>query len=362
MWNAKKIRNDTWKIKISGQHLSMFMDDVHALHMSKYITIVHVFGPFRALIKWLCRTEFIISLGVCIGLLYMLMHIIWNVEVKGVTPETIYEIEAILMEYELVEGNFIWQMQDSALIEEELLHAVPNLLSVQIKKQGANYIVEAVEKNKAIIDNVKKTKQIRARKSGVIHHMFIQEGFPLVKKNERVQKGDILITNEINHPNEKDTVSFPSVEGKVYAETWYEITLTQPLSSSFKQIKKLEHKTYAVSIKDIFIPLPNLAFWKDKKTKRYSDKKSYQLYFLKWKTPLTIHQTSHFSIKENESKLTYKEQKNQLIADGIEQFIEKIGSDTEIVTYHVLYDTIEKEALSVKLYMNVLENIAIADE
>jgi len=237
-WDVKKETNKTWKISMSAQDVQTFIEDVNRLQMSKYIKIVRISGPFHAFIKWLCRTEFIVSVGVCILFLFFLMNIIWKVEINGVSPETAYKIKPILVKHQLQEGKFIWQLENSSLIEEQLLKHVPNLLSVQIKKQGANYTVEAVEKSKTIVDNALHTKQMVASKSGVIDHMFIQEGFPAVKKHERVKKGDVLITNETVHPNEKDTVKFSNVKGKVYAETWYEIELKQPQSTLFKQIKE----------------------------------------------------------------------------------------------------------------------------
>src|SRR5699024_5733450 len=91
-------------------------------------------------------------------------------------------------------------------------------------------------------------KEIVAKKPGIIQYMFIQSGFPAVKKNERVDTGDLLITYEQTDSEGNKQKVFQTVDGKVYAETWYEIQLKKPVTTMYQTIKEVAYNSYRISI------------------------------------------------------------------------------------------------------------------
>ncbi len=71
------------------------------------------------------------------------------------------------------------------------------------------------------------TCHIVANKSGVIMNVQTEKGVALVRGNDNVKKGDILISGEIALNDQvKNNVC---ANGKVYAEVWYQVSTSLPL-------------------------------------------------------------------------------------------------------------------------------------
>lgn len=81
-----------------------------------------------------------------------------------------------------------------------------------------------------IIKNYEKdysTCHIIASKSGVVMNVQTEKGVSLVRGNDNVKKGDILISGEITLNDQvKNNVC---ASGRVYAEVWYQVSTTLPL-------------------------------------------------------------------------------------------------------------------------------------
>ena len=113
-------------------------------------------------------------------------------------------------------------------IKDSILKDNPNTLEwLSIIKDGMKYIIRAEER---IINNQKEDnspQNIIATKDALITKIIAKNGEVLVRTNDYVKKGDILISGNINLYDEiKGTTK---AEGTIYGNVWYEVEIKIPL-------------------------------------------------------------------------------------------------------------------------------------
>lgn len=115
---------------------------------------------------------------------------------------------------------------------------------INIEHIGMKYDIELQEK---IIKNPLEHKEycnIIAKKDGLITRIISSEGDTLIKPNDSVKKGDILISGDIvyNEQLKKQVCA----TGKVFAHTWYNISISIP--KTYENNIYLNKKRYNISI------------------------------------------------------------------------------------------------------------------
>jgi len=138
--------------------------------------------------------------------------------------------ELILEELE-TEGikkyNLVVSYEKKEKIKENLLKKHKDKIDwLEIERTGTKYIIKVEErkKNNQIMDS--KPRNVIAKKNGLIKKIVSSSGEIVVKKDQYVKKGDILI-NGIIH-NKEEEVAKVRADGIVYAETWYNVTVEVP--------------------------------------------------------------------------------------------------------------------------------------
>src|SRR5699024_12071469 len=88
--------------------------------------------------------------------------------------------------------------------------------------------------------------QLVASKNGENERKFVKKGVGKVAVNDIVEKGDLLVSGEIEkeaeeeedkdkNEDDKEQLQKVAAEGEVYANTWYEMDVTSPLTQSESQ-------------------------------------------------------------------------------------------------------------------------------
>src|SRR5699024_6388725 len=149
--------------------------------------------------------ELFIAFFISAIVLFVLANTAWKVEIRGVTVHIEDKIEERLLEHGIYSGAWIYQLESLDHIQEQMLHEIPELLYIGIQKNGTSYVIEAIEKKTEKQQLEQPARQLIAKKDGIIQKMFIKSGIPLVEMNDFVEKGDLLVTNEVKtKENEAD--------------------------------------------------------------------------------------------------------------------------------------------------------------
>ncbi len=312
---------------------------------------------FRGLLR---RKELLISLLISAIVLFMLANTAWKVEIKGVSVHIEDRIEQKLSKHGLYQGSWTYHLDSLDIIQDQLLHEIPELLYLGIQKNGTSYYVEAIEKKteKELIDH--SAQQLVAKKDGVIQKFFIKSGVPVVERNEFVKKGDILVTNEVETVEEEEkedsnSVKIP-VEGKVFANTWYNIQVAASLQPANEKLTGEKTIRYQLQLAKKSLPIWGFGQPPYKQNVINEDVKPLHLW--KWELPVEIVQQNIYEYDSHALERSVEETKEMTFQHIIENLQLKLGQDIEIVKYYVLHETVENGKVKMNIYFSLLENIA----
>ncbi len=136
---------------------------------------------------------------------------------------------------------------DSKLIKNQMMTKFDNIAWIGINIKGSRAYIEVKERlDTPIRVDADIPCDIVAAKDGVIRLLEVKEGQTLVKANEFVEKGDLLVSGVID--SKKIGMRYVHSFGEIYAETIYKKTKEYP----FKYVEKIytgnEKNRYTLSV------------------------------------------------------------------------------------------------------------------
>lgn len=198
-----------------------------ARKISAKIYIMDSKGVMHEVNKYKNRFSLYVGAVVMAIALLFLSNLLCIVSVTGL--ERIPE-DVILNQLEnagLEKGKFVKDI-DVKSVKKKMLAQNDEISWIGITIKGAKAEVEIVEKVlKPYIIPKDQPANIIASKDGVIESIVVRDGFPLVKKGDTVQKGQLLVSG-INESNQGDIMLVHSL-ADVRLKTWNYIKKTYPL-------------------------------------------------------------------------------------------------------------------------------------
>lgn len=181
-----------------------------------HLPIVKSIGVFHYLLCLFHIPQIYFTLGFTFTL-FLLPHYLYRIEIKGNLPQVTQQLEQVLH-------------QDISFFHQKLSYKQINQLYDQIKSKYQKKIdylniyqngsVLHVEYTPASLnqETVLKYQDYIAKKDGVISKIDVQQGNVLVRVNQFVKKGDILISHEIEDTSQKIKIipTLGRIEGYTY--------------------------------------------------------------------------------------------------------------------------------------------------
>ncbi|MDX8045948.1 sporulation protein YqfD [Gracilibacillus sp. S3-1-1] len=360
VWDMKKKSETeaTGKIKLS---------DLSKLRVVKRKTIYKIYFQRREGFPFLLRElllqkPLIIGFLLSIVMIFVLSNIVWRIDVSGLDEEMKRKVTVQLEEYGLEEGAFQWNVDSPATIQKNLLADVPELLWIGVKKNGSAFHLEGVEKT--IVEKAEEEKpgHLIAKKEGVITDLFVEKGQPLVKPNDVVYEGDVLVSgyleqmDEEEEEEEQDSKKPVAAVGEVIAKVWYKSELVVPLTNEYQVLNGVSEQKHYLNAGAFLLPIWN---FKNPDYQHYQlDVEETEFYFLKWKLPFSYVRQTIYEAERKIEERTEEEAKNMAIEHGKRQLMREIEHDAEIIEEKVLHEREDNGKVKLTLYYTVLENIA----
>src|SRR5699024_11489634 len=121
-----------------------------------------------------CNKVMIVTICLCILFLFGLANIAWKMEISGVSEETELNIREKLEKEGLYEGAWTFNTLVIDLIQQHVLHEMPELMYIGIRKKGTTYHIDAFEKQqeKSIEDLT--NRHLVDYKNGEIECIFLK--------------------------------------------------------------------------------------------------------------------------------------------------------------------------------------------
>ncbi|NLI67445.1 MAG: sporulation protein YqfD [Bacilli bacterium] len=367
-YEAKRNNIPLWDIHLLGKtkaEMKAYVTDLKRIEqiasdLNYTFSVREREGFFVHLLSFWVKKERIITVIFAILFLFFISNTIWNVTITGVSTPIENEIERMLREMGIYRGAFVLNRADVDEVETNIKQALPELLYINVKKRGTIYEIEAKEKQQPLEKRVASPSHLVAKKSGIIKKMLIKNGQIVVNVNDFVKKGDLLVSgiidlNENEDEENKEKITMRA-EGKVYANTWYEVTVSSELFTVHERLEGdfIEHRYLTVG--NFTLPLFN--FKKPPYTFTEESIQEKQLKLFERTLPIYYVKKTIYDKELIEIKRTETEAKQLAIEHALFDLQQKLGKDAEILKYYILHEAKENGKVKLRLYVSTLENIA----
>lgn len=220
-------------------------------HLEFYIHIKDFF-QLRALLKktgcrlmiqnkyglpfWLQRLEgrkwFAAGIGVFIILLILLSSLIWEVEIETGEniPHDVVEKAAKAQGIHPLQWKF--KLKDPDMLSERLMQSIPDSSWIGVEIIGTKVYIQVIESTIPEEQPLLNPRHMVSNHDAVITKMIAEKGNPVVQKDTRVRKGDILISGIIGDEENKEVVV---AKGEVWGMVWYEYQIKVPMENTINR-------------------------------------------------------------------------------------------------------------------------------
>lgn len=165
--------------------------------------------------------------------LFVLSTLIWDVRVEGnsVIPEE--KIRQAARAEGIYGYQWSFRLANAVALSQRLALRLPEAAWVGVDRSGTSITITVVESTKPEVKALEGPRHLVAKTDAVITRIIAENGRPQVERNDRVRKGDILISGVLgNGTNIKQVVS----KGKVMGLVWHEYRISSPLQSSTRNL------------------------------------------------------------------------------------------------------------------------------
>ena len=352
VWNAKKTGTKSVIFYIQLEDLSEFRKI--ARHFEGKITFLEGSGgPFIG--KKLMKNSGLLA-GVLsfLIILVVLSNMVWGIEITGASPEMEHAIRKELKSMGIQKGKLQFFIDDVDSIQRQLTSRVEGITWVGVHLNGTTYHFQVVEKTEPKEKKTTGPQNLVAKKKAIIVKMFVEKGQPVVKRNQFVQKGQLLVSGWVG--NEEHLKSVAS-KGKVWGETWYKSSVELPLETTFQVFTGKENRSYFLKIGKFSIPV--WGWWKKETFKLTAlEESSHPIKFFRWELPVEWGQSIKREYKIVERRYTVNQavqEANQLARKDLRKHLQ---SDAQITGEKILHRRIENGKVRITVYFQVIEDIA----
>ena len=183
---------------------------------------------YKSMLKLLKNKLYYIILIITGLLLYFyLTNIIVNVNILSNNKELVKDLSKELDNHDIKRLSLKKDFIKINNIKEEILDKYKEKLEwLEIENIGMTYVIKLEERKTSQKQESEGQCNIVALSDGMITRIISDQGVVLVKNNQMVKEGDILITGQINLNEE--TKANICAKGLVYAEKWYSVSIDIP--------------------------------------------------------------------------------------------------------------------------------------
>jgi similar to stage IV sporulation protein len=189
------------------------------------------------------------GLLVSVGLIYFLSCFVWLIEIKGNSRISRDEIAAFCQEQGLQIGAFKYKI-DKKKLKSEISNYFHDISWLDVSIKGTKATIELVETiPKPVMIDKSEPCDIVAVKDGLITSIITGAGRPLVKQNDVVKKGDVLVSGVVIAAGDSgDVMKAVHAYSEVWAKMYNEINLDIPYQYEEKEYTGRSAKRLALII------------------------------------------------------------------------------------------------------------------
>ncbi|WP_410767988.1 sporulation protein YqfD [Fontibacillus sp. BL9] len=295
------------------------------------------------------RKWFGIGFAVFIAVVFSLSQLVWDIEIKGNVKIPDEDVLKVAREEGLYPFQWIFSLPKQDKLSAELNRKLPGTSWVGVSRTGTKISIQIVEATQPKEQGLASPRHLVSKADGIITYIYAEKGQPEVKKNDRVRKGQILVSGI---QGGKAVVSKGEVKGNV----WHEYNIEVPLLRKQKAYTGEKKERGYLFFGKTAIQLSGYG-----KVNFSHSQMLTEFNPLTWrsiKLPIGWMNEKILETTELEIKLS----KNQAVNDGIERarrdILAKHGANSVILNQKILHEKTDNGKVYMKVLFEVEQNIA----
>ncbi len=313
------------------------------------IEIIDVFGA-KKVSKMLFKYQvFIGSLVVGVILFLILINMIFDIEIITTDSKLKKDIQEILKENGISKYKFVKSYNDIEKIKAKILKDKRESIEwLEIERVGTKYIVKLEPRKTKDISDDKVPRDLIAKKSGIILELKVESGEVVKKVNDYVRKGDVIVSGKIM--KDEEVKELVKSKGKIYAETWYNIRVEEPVY--YKEEKKTGKSNYVFMVNFLN---KTYKFFDFNKFERVKSKTLFSLRNFLLPISIGINKQEEIEVAEEVNTVS-----NAIFLASLkakEKLLDTLSDDDEILMQKSLKITEEDSKIIVEVFFKVKEDI-----
>jgi len=286
--------------------------------------------------------------------LFVLSSLVWDVQVEGnrsISEETVLKAAR---EEGLYPFQWSFRLKDSSELARRLAGRLPDAAWVGVDKTGTKVSITIVESAKPEEKKPEGPRDLVASADAVVTKIVAENGRPKVKANQRVRKGDVLISGFIGEGERKKAVVS---KGEVRGIVWYEYKVVSPLKRQVQTLTgETRDRTYLV-IGNHALQITGYGAPPFGKSVIHGELK--RLSLGNWTLPFGKLVEKEKELGLIEEKLTPAEAKEAGLKRAREAVLARSGSGSEIKAEKLLHEHTDNGKVVLNVLFEVEQSIAI---
>jgi similar to stage IV sporulation protein len=286
--------------------------------------------------------------------LFILSTLVWTVKVEGgsAIPEDkiLYAARA--------EGIYHYQwsfrLPDSKTISDRLARHLPEAAWIGVEKKGTSIIITVIDSTNAEVRPLESPRDLVADNDAVVTRIIAENGRPKVERNDRVRKGDVLISGVLGDNERSKTVVSA---GKVMGLVWHEYRIVSPLATKVRSFTGESQQRGYLIIGSRALQISG--YRSQTYTKSQTRSTLDRVHIGKWQLPFGKMREYEMEVQEISQKLTVQQAKQAGLAQARTELLARSGRDAVIKAEKILHEQTDSGKVVLSVLFEVEQSIAI---
>lgn len=286
--------------------------------------------------------------------LFALSMLIWDVRVEGHSTIPKEKILQAAKAEGLYERQWSFRVGDPATLSQRLALRLPEAAWVGVVKRGTSVTITVVESTKPEAKKLEGPSHLVAKTDAVVTRIVAESGRPKVERNDRVRKGDILISGILGEGSRSKAVSS---KGKVMGLVWHEYRISVPLATKTNNMtgETRERKYWLIGNRALQISGYGDAAFEHSETRATIRRASLWNRLL----PFGTMTETEYETVEIERLRDAREAKEAGLALAREELLAKSGRDASIKAEKILHEQTENGKVMITVLFEVEQSIEV---
>ncbi|WP_158629918.1 sporulation protein YqfD [Cohnella sp. AR92] len=286
--------------------------------------------------------------------LYLMSTLIWDVKAEGTATITKEQILAAARAEGVRPFQWSFRLPDTSDLAGRIAQRLPNATWVGVEKQGTRLGITVIESTRPEPSKLQGPRDLIASADAVITRIVAENGRPKVKRNDRVRKGDVLISGIVGEGERTQTVIS---KGEVRGLVWYEYKIASPLEREVKAYtgEEITRKYWLIGNRALQVTGYKAPTYELSDTR--AEYKRLKLW--RWTLPLGNGVEKEKEVVIQRESMTEAEAKSAGLAQARQELLAKCGEGAVIKAEKLLHEQTENGKVVINVLFEVEQSIAL---